>query len=122
MFAFYTSNQKTLDGNGLIDRLSNLLKYVSRVFAMVFSILLICLTYYVNYINSGYDNVVKITLHNCKDTDKCEYIGIVTYRPYMSELIIKTTPLYPILNCPTDSCVQEQIFLDKDSVKSLEKL
>ena len=71
-------------------------------------------TYQLNYM-INYDNVVKITVHTCTkdnksiDTD-CKYIGLVAYRPFMCELIITTTPLYPILNCPSDSCVQEQIF------------
>ena len=74
----------------------------------------------------NYDNVAKITVHTCTkdnkniDTD-CKYIGLVAYRPFMCELIITTTPLYPILNCPSpnNGCVQEQIFVDKGNVKNI---
>ena len=121
LFAFYTANQKPLGDKGVIGELSMFLKYVSRVFVWVFLALLIWLSYYTNYINGGYTNVVKITLHDCKET-KCEYVGMVSYRPLMSKLVIKTTPMFPILNCPADSCVQEQIVIDKGNVKSLEKL
>ena len=69
-------------------------------------------------------DLVRITLNNCNQEKTCEYIGIVTYRPYMSELLILTTPKFPMLNCPVglENCVQEQIFVDKGNVKSLEKL
>lgn len=120
VFAFYTarSSFKSKKDNGswyILD------KALSITLTPIFAILLIWLTYHVNYINAGYDSVAKVTLHSCEQ-GKCEYVGIVTYRPYMRELMIITTPLYPILNCPSDSCVQEQIFVDKGNVKSLEKL
>ena len=122
LFAFYTAHQKALGDKGLIGDLSTLLKYLSRFFALVFLVLLVWISYYTNYINSGYANVAKVTLHNCKQTDNCEYIGVVTYRPFTSRLIIRTTPMFPVLNCPDNSCVQKQIFVDKENVKSLKKL
>lgn len=86
-------------------------------------------TYQRNYVFGGYSNIAKITLYTCTKDNKtieqdCEYIGAITYRPYMRELMITATPLYPILNCPSpnNGCVQEQIFVDKGNVKSLEKL
>lgn len=99
----------------------------------VFSIFVLCycfwLTYYINYTNSGYSNIAKITLYTCTKDNKtieqdCEYIGAITYRPYLRELMITTTPLYPILNCPSpnNGCVQEQIFVDKGNVKSITAL
>lgn len=96
----------------------------------VFSIFVLfyCLwiTHYINYTNSGYSNIAKITLHTCTKDNKtieqdCEYIGAITYRPHMRELMITTTPLYPILNCPSpnNGCVQERIFVDKGNVKGI---
>lgn len=102
---------------------------INSVLAIFLLFDFIYLTYHINYKNSGYSNIAKITLHACTKDNKtieqdCEYIGAITYRPYLRELMITTTPLYPILNCPSpnNGCVQEQIFVDKGNVKSLEKL
>lgn len=105
------------------------LRCANGLLGVICLVLSIFLTYYINYTNSGYSNIAKITLHTCTKDNKtieqdCEYIGAITYRPYLRELMITTTPLYPILNCPSpnNGCVQEQIFVDKGNVKSLEKL
>lgn len=100
---------------------------INSVLAIFLLFDFIYLTYLFNYKNSGYSNIAKITLHTCTKDNKttieqdCEYIGAITYRPYMRELMITTTPLYPILNCPSpnNGCVQEQIFVDKGNVKSI---
>lgn len=78
-------------------------------------------TYRLNYVYGGTNNVSKVTLYVCTKND-CEYTGVVTYRPFLSELSVLTTPLYPILNCPNNSCVQEHIFIKKDNIKSINAL
>ncbi|OPH37662.1 hypothetical protein [Moraxella equi] len=110
-------------------KIDKFLRYANGVLGITCLVLSIWLTYQSNYINNGYSNIAKITLYTCTKDNKtieqdCEYIGAITYRPYMRELMITTTPLYPILNCPSPNnrCVQERIFVDKGNVKSLEKL
>lgn len=102
------------------------LLYANSLLGVICLALSIWIIYHFNYVNSGYSNIVKITLHTCTKDNKtnCEYIGAITYRPYLHELMIITTPLYPVLNCPSpnNGCVQEQIFVNKGNVKSLEKL
>lgn len=108
-------------------KIGKFLRYANGLLGVICLALSIWLTYHFNYVNSGYSNIAKITLHTCTKDNKtieqdCEYIGAITYRPYLRELMITTTPLYPILNCPSNSCAQERIFVDKNNVKSLEKL
>lgn len=117
------------DCNKRYHKIDKFLRYANVVLGIICLVLSIWLTYQFNYINSGYSNIAKITLHTCTKDNKtieqdCEYIGAITYRPYLRDLMITTTPLYPILNCPSPNnrCVQEQIFVDKGNVKSLEKL
>lgn len=102
------------------------LKDIFWMMGLIFLTLLGVMTYHTNYIDAGYRHVARITLHSCEKDGKivqnCEYIGAITYQPYVRELVIKTTPLYPYLNCPEDSCVQERIFVDKDNVKRIDKL
>lgn len=106
-----------------------------KIFHIIFFPILVCLYIFsviaINYVNSGYSNIAKITLHTCTKDNKtiehradCEYIGAITYRPYLRELMITTTPLYPILNCPSpnNGCIQERIFVDKRNVKSITAL
>lgn len=113
------------------DNLSKFLRYANGLLGIICLTISIFITYYTNYVDSGYRNIAKITLYICIKDNKieqdCEYIGAVTYRPYLRELMITTTPLYPILNCPSptnpsNNCVQERIFVDKVNVKSLEKI
>lgn len=109
------------------ENLSKFLRYANGLLGIICLTISIFITYYTNYVDSGYRNIAKITLHTCTKDNKtieqdCEYIGAITYRPYMRELMITTTPLYPILNCPSpnNGCVQERIFVDKGNVKRLE--
>lgn len=102
---------------------------INSILGVFFAFEFVWLTYHFNYTNSGYSNIAKITLYTCTKDNKtieqdCEYIGAITYRPYLRELMITTTPLYPILNCPSpnNGCVQEQIFVDKENVKSITAL
>lgn len=110
-------------------KIDKFLRYGNGLLGVICLALSIWLTYHFNYVNSGYANIAKITLHTCTKDNKtieqdCEYIGAITYRPYMRELIINTTPLYPILNCPVyaGNCMQEKIYIDKSNVKSLIQL
>lgn len=99
---------------------------INSILGVFFAFEFVWLTYHINYTNSGYSNIAKITLYTCTKDNKtieqdCEYIEAITYRPYLRELMITTTPLYPILNCPSpnNGCVQEQIFVDKGNVKGI---
>lgn len=110
-------------------KIDKFLRYANGLLGVICLALSIWLTYHFNYVNSGYSNIAKITLYTCTKDNKtieqdCEYVGVITYRPYMRELMITTIPLYPILNCPSpnNGCIQERIFVDKGNVKSLEKL
>lgn len=101
----------------------------NRFFLLISLVMLIicCIhSHHKNYINGGLSNVAKITVNECnigaQNTETCEFVGMVTYRPFLPELKIITTPLYPILNCPIDSCVQEEIFVDKKKVIEIVKL
>lgn len=109
--------------HGALETLAN------RFFLLISLVMLIicCIhSHHKNYINGGLSNVTKITVNECnigaQNTETCEFVGMVTYRPFLPELKIITTPLYPILNCPIDSCVQEEIFVDKKKVVEIVKL
>lgn len=73
--------------------------------------------YYQNYVQSPHIGIVK--------TKSAEHIGYITKRPFTKSLIVKPTPLFPILNCPVSadnkpSCSQELLVIDKQEVVSIE--